>query len=201
MRQVTGSNLAPKSKRVSIQHLLGGHSSSVPPIPADICEADAAIEFVVNTSRVTLVPLELFEESAASDYLAVNGIILRSDEAVVWSKPEQERVAIMAINAELLANIQEQTGGREYTFTTPLLDDSHTCGDSLVVTCIDGVAYIRLYEETLQVAEAVEYSAAENILYYVARLIEIKGLKNIPIYIIGETAVKKLLKKYFKTVI
>lgn len=200
MRQVTGSNLAQPSNRVSIQLTLGGHSFSVESLPQPTSNNDEPILFVADTPRVTLVPTELFDPSIAADYLALNGLGCRSDEVCVVSDVCDDMVAVIAVATKAFEAIRHKFGERAH-FSTPLLDNSHSDTDALVVICGERTAYIRLYRSGLRIAEAIETNSPEEVLYYVARLAEINTLGDIPIYIIGSDETRKLLKKYYKTVI
>ena len=200
MRPVTGSNPAQSSNYVSIQLTLGGHSFSIATLPAEVRNSGEPLLCVVYTPRVTLIPTEIFEQSIAGDYLALNGIACHKDEECVYSEEYNGVVAVMAIASKALNELRSKFGER-VRFTTPLLDTTHEEKKALVVLCSEHTTYLRLYNEGLRVAEAIETSSPSEIIYYIARLAETNELGDTPIYIIGSEATKKVVKKYYKNVI
>ena len=201
MRPVTGSNPAQSSNYVSIQLTLGGHSFSIATLPADVCNSSEPLLCVIDTPRVTLIPAEIFDSSIADSYLALNGITCRKDEKCVYSEACNGMVAVIAIASKALNELRSKFGERVH-FTTPLLDSTHQEEKkALIISCSEHNTYLRLYNDGLRIAEAIETSSPNEILYYIARLSETTELGDTPIYIIGSKATKKTVKKYYKNVI
>ena len=194
MRQETGSNPILNNNKVSIQVKLGGRSFSADKIAID--EGVEQVEFVIDTPRVVLAPQEEVSLDTASELLRIVGKPCRIDEQSVCSELQADIVAIMAIDAEALASIVEKWGSRA-SFTSPLLDMRHSEESCLTIDTTDKVCYMRLFDGGLQRAEAFDATTPEDVLYLVN-----EWLGNAtPIYIKGESATAKLLRKYYKQVI
>ncbi len=202
MRQVTGSNSAASNKEVSIQLQLGGHSFSAAELPAELVAGDAAVCFVVNTHKVTLVPVEEFEPALAADCLAVAGLACADNETAVYSAPRRDCIAVMAIDTDayvqIVASLQERAA-----FTSPLLDASHNdYPDNLYLQIAGNVCYMRYADMDLKMAEALQIESAEDLLYYVWGACSLQGGgRETTVYLAGDHAAKPLLKNYFKRVI
>ena len=195
MRQETGSNPISTNKKVSIQVKLGGRSFSAHDIK--IAEDVEQIEFVINTPRTTLAPREEVSLDTASELLRLAGKACHHNEQSVCSELQADIVAIMAIDNSALSAIVEKWGSKA-SFSSPLLDMRHSDEACLTIDASEGVCYMRLFENGLQRAEALEATTAEDILYFATEWAE-SGLT--PIYIKGSKAAAKLLRKYYKRVI
>ena len=132
--------------------------------------------------------------------MAINGQSLLTDEVAVLSNEVDGKVAVIAVNKSAYEQLSSRFGERLY-FTTPLLSASHSDEVTLVIEVSDNNYYIRLYNNGHQVAEALELCSGEELLYYVANILEITAV-NIPyIYIRGAAKdTVKLLKKYYKVI-
>ena len=197
MRQETGSSINSNYKKVSIQVKLGGLSFSA----NKVCASDAKqLLFVIDTPRVTLVPREDVTLDNAAELLRIAGKECRLNEQTVCSELQDDIVAIMAIDKEALASITERWGSQA-SFTSPLLDMSHSEEACLSINASEKVCYIRHFGEGMRLlrAEAFESTTPEDILYLVAKWI---GSNDIPIYIdkSGDCSSAKLLSKYYKRV-
>ena len=197
MRLETGSNIDSAYKKVSIQVKLGGLSFSA----SKVSTGDAKqLLFVIDTPRVTLAPREDVTLDNATELLRIAGKECRLNEQTVCSELQDDIVAIIAIDKKALASITERWGSQA-SFTSPLLDMSHSEEACLSISASEKVCYMRLFGEgmKLQRAEAFEATTPEDILYLVA-----KWTKNndIPIYIdkSGDCSSAKLLNKYYKRV-
>ena len=195
MRQETGSNPISDNKKVSIQVKLGGRSFSADNIV--IPDKTEQIEFVIETSRVTLAPHEEVMLSNASELLRIAGKPCRSNELSVCSELQADIVAIMAIDSNALNDIVKQWGSRA-SFSSPLLDMRHSEEECLTIDVIGNVCYIRLFDGGLQRAEAFDATTPEDVLYLATEWL---SNNSTPIYIKGNTETIKLLRKYFKRVI
>ena len=195
MRQETGSNPISDNKKVSIQVKLGGRSFSADNIV--IPDKTEQIEFVIETSRVTLAPHEEVMLSNASELLRIAGKPCRSTELSVCSELQADIVASMAIDSNALNDIVKQWGSRA-SFSSPLLDMRHSEEECLTIDVIGNVCYIRLFDGGLQRAEAFDATTPEDVLYLATEWL---SNNSTPIYIKGNTETIKLLRKYFKRVI
>ena len=195
MRQETGSNPYSDNKKVSIQVKLGGLSFSAS--KAAVAEDAEAVEFVIDTPRVTLAPRQEISLNTAEELLRLIGKPCRTNEQSVCSELQADIVAVMAIDKEALASIVEQWGSRA-SFTSPLLDMSHSDESCLTIHTTEKNCYLHLFDGGLQRAEAFEATTAEDILYLTTEWL---GEKQIPIYIKGCNNCAKLLRKYYNEVV
>ena len=196
MRQVTGSNQLLENKKVSIQVTLGGRSFSVDKIA--VANDAEAVEFVIDTPRVTLAPRKAVSLDNAAELLRLAGKPCRLGEQSVCSELQADIVAIMAIDCNALTAIIEKWGSRA-SFTSPLLDMRHSDEHCITIDATEKVCYIRRFENGLQYVATEEYTTAEDILFFVSK--HSNGRADIPIYIKGGAKCVKLLRKYYKQVI
>ena len=195
MRQETGSNLIIDNKKVSIQVKLGGLSFSAN--NTIFAEGIECAEFVIDTPRVTLAPRGEVSLENAAEILRLAGKPCRSNEQSVCSELQSDIVAIMAIDSKALCSIVE-LNDVNISFTSPLLDMRHSDKSCMTIDITEKVCYARLFNNGLQRGEAFEINSAEDVLYIVAEWLD---RNDIPIYIKGNTATTKLLRKYYKRVI
>lgn len=201
MKQVTGNNTTAPSKDVSIQVNLGGHSFSASDLSADALQGEGNVEFVINTHKVTLVPQCAFEEALSAQYLAAVGLECAAGETTVCSEMQAPTIAVMAIDRNALNAILAALGTRA-KFTSPLLDERHDGSCNIAVRIVEGVAYFRIFDSALRLAEAVAVKSADDVLFYALELAKATGLAtDTPIYIKGAPHYGKLLKHYFKHVV
>ena len=184
------------NKKVSIQVKLGGLSFSAH--DNTVAEDVEQVEFVVDTPRVTLAPREEVSLDSAAKLLRIVGKPCRNNEQSVCSELQAEIVAIIAMDSKALASIIERWGSRA-SFTSPLLDMSHSEERCLTISTSEKVCYIHLFDDGLQRAEAIEIGSEADILYYALEWLG--SATDIPIYIKGYYKCNSLLKKYFKTVV
>lgn len=201
MKQVTGNNTSAPSKDVSIQVNLGGHSFSASDIPADVLHGEGNVEFVINTHKVTLVPQCAFEDVLSAEYLAAVGLECAENETTVCSEMQAPAIAVMAIDRNALNGILSALGTRA-KFTSPLLGEQHESGCNISVSIMEGVAYFRIFNSVLRLAEAVPVKSADDVLFYAHQFAMATRLDtDTPIYIKGASQYGKLLKHYFKHVV
>ena len=198
MRQVTGRSSSNSTLKASIRLASGGRFFSATNLGNVAENGDVIV--VVDTARVTLVTPQIASELSAEDILAINGQSLLTDEVAVLSNEVDGKVAVIAVNKSAYEQLSSRFGER-LCFTTPLLSASHSDEVTLVIEVSDNNYYIRLYNNGLQVAEALELCSGEELLYYVANILEITAV-NIPyIYIRGAAKdTVNLLKKYYKVI-
>ena len=194
MRLETGSNSYPNDKKVSIQVKLGGLSFSADRV---VATEEQQVEFVIDTPRVTLAPHSEVSLECAEQLLRLVGKPCRSHECSVCSELQADIVAVMAIDKDALTAIVEQWGSRA-SFTSPLLDMRHSEENCLTIDATDKVCYLRLFRSGLQRAETLDYTNADDILCYDT---EWADNNDCTIYIKGNNAAAKLLRRYFKSVI
>ena len=196
MRQETGSNPISNNKVVSIQVKLGGRSFSADKIAID--QDVTAIECIVDTPRVTLAPRQEVSPNSAEELLHIVGKGCCSNEISICSEPQNDIVAVIAIDEKAYETITEKWGSR-VRFSSPLLDMRHCDEDCLTIDMRENVCYIRLFDGGLQRAEAFEVDSTEDVLYYANEWLDEEW--DTPIYIKGDKAAAKLLRKYVKEVI
>ena len=198
MRQVTGRSSNNSTLKASIRLASGGRFFSATNL-ANVAENEDVL-VVVDTARVTLVTPQIASELSAADILAINGQSPLLDEIAVLSSEVDNKIAVIAVNQSAYEQLNSRFGNRLH-FTSPLLSVSHSDEVALAIEVSDNNYYIRLYNNGLQVAEALELCSGEELLYYVANILEIAAV-NIPyIYIKGAAKdTVKLLKKYYKVI-
>ena len=197
MRQETGSNLTSTNKKVSIQVKLGGRSFSADSFAK--AEGAEAVEFIIDTPRVTLAPRNEVSLDNADKLLHLVGKSCLSNEQSVCSELQADIVAVMAIDCQALETISQKWGSAA-SFSSPLLDMRHSDEYCLTVDYTDEVCYMRLFDEGLQRAEAFVATTPEDVLYLVTEWLDNEEWDT-PIYIKSNKAVAKLLRKYYKQVI
>ena len=195
MRQETGNNPNFADKKVSIQVKLGGRYFSAERVA--VADSAEQVEFVIDTSRVTLAPPEEVSLDTAGELLRLVGKPCRVNEHSVCSELQADIVAVMAIDIEALSAIVERWGSSA-SFSSPLLDMRHSEENCLTIDATDKVCYLRLFNGGLQRAEAFDVTTPEDVLYYA---IEWLDCNDTPIYIKGNSEIVKLLRKYYKQVI
>ena len=195
MRQETGSNPILNNKKVSIQVTLDGRSFSADKIAVE--QDVEQVEVVIDSPRVVLAPRKEVSLDTASELLRIIGKPCRHNEQSVCSELQADIVAVMAIDKSVLNSVLERWGSRA-TFTTPLLDMRHAEESCLTVDATEKVCYLRLFENGLQRAEAFDATTPEDVLYLISNWI---GNKAMPIYIKGNKACVKLIRKYCKQII
>ena len=198
MRQVTGRSSNNSTIKASIRLASGGRFFS-----ASMCNNVAEngdVVVMVDTPRTTLVTSQMATELTAEKILAINGQSLLSDEVAVFSNAVDGKVAAIAVNRNAYEQLSARFGDR-LCFASALLSTDHADETAMVVEVAQNTYYIRLYNNGLQVAEALELYAAEELLYYVANILDIAAVKIPYIYIKGaEKDCVKLLKKYYKVI-
>lgn len=201
MRQETGNNATAANEKVSIQFNLGGHSFSATELPTEVLGSSDNVLFSVATHKVTLVPRCAFEESLSAQYLAAVGLSCDDGETTVCSEMQAETIAVMAIDRNVLDGVLDVLGTRA-RFTTPLLDERHDGNRNLSIRVADGVAYFRLFDNALRLAEAERVKTADDVLFYALQFLQSAALgTDTDIYIGGDRTAAKVLKRYFKRVV
>lgn len=171
MRQVTGKTNPPESGyKVSIQQSLDGHSFSCSPLP-DPTGDETTLEVEVCSARTVLAPAEYFESAKAAALLAAEGISPAGDEAVVWSDPAAELVAVMALPRTIHEQLAARFGTR-IRYTAPLLAGPDAVENCVWVLSRSSLLYVKVYaqEGQLQLAEVITAPDEAEIRYFFERL-------------------------------
>lgn len=198
MRQVTGRICSSSDSKASIRLASGGRFFSASMV--DSIAESGCITVIVDTARVTLVPAALTSTLTAEEALAINGQSPLADEVAVWSSTTDERCAAIAVSEVAYKALTERLGSR-VVFTSPLLATTYSHGTSLAIEVCEKVCYLRLYNNGLQIAEALEVESYDELLYYVANILNIAGVSSeIPIYILGSKAAAKTIRKYYNVI-
>lgn len=200
MKPVTGNNNPSADvNKVSVRLDSGGHSFSVELLPKKAFDSASVVEFTVITHKSLLIPSEIFEASAAANYLAVAGLACSSAEQPLCMEAGDKTV-VAAVDRSCLETIGKQFDSRA-VFTSPLLQCCDNPSSKLHICTYDRVACFKLYGEDgrLRFAEMLRCAGSDDILYYVHELSTQFDIDGFLIYICGDHAVEsaKLLKKYF----
>ena len=193
---------------MSIQLTLSGHSFSRSDLPK-LSTDKQFVEIEVLSSRVVLIPFELFEEVNPVEILAINGITLNENESVVTVPDEQQQiVAALALPDNLIAVAQERYGDN-HLFSTPLLRSRICTEPTAWLYLAERIIYIKVWSDgKLRMAEVLPRKKEADTLYYTAAIDAQFDLKRFKIVIEGangfadearETA--KTLSKYYKKVV
>ena len=193
---------------MSIQLTLSGHSFSRSDLPK-LSTDKQFVEIEVLSSRVVLIPFELFEEVNPVEILAINGITLNENESVVTVPDEQQQiVAALALPNNLIAAAQERYGDN-HLFSTPLLRSRICTEPTAWLYLAERIIYIKVWSDgKLRMAEVLPRKKETDTLYYTAAIDAQFDLKRFKIVIEGangfadearETA--KTLSKYYKKVV
>ncbi len=198
MRQVTGRSSNNSTIKASIRLASGGRFFSATKLDNVADKGDIVV--TVDTARVTLVTPQIAAALSAEDILAINGQALLSDEVAVVSDEVDGKMAVIAVYKGAYELLSEKFSERLH-FSSPLLSTTHSEQKALSIEVSENNYYIRLYNGGLQVAEALELASADELLYYVANILDIAQVTIPYIYISGATKeCVKLLKKYYKVI-
>lgn len=203
MRQVTGvvalSNMSSSPKNsVSTRATSGGHSFSATNLRKALAESGAAI---VACRKSVLVPVEYLDRTNSQRHLVDVAIRPMAGETVVVSEPVDGAVAVMALDAQCVDTV---SGSALYS---PLL-----VGDAVergvLLWLAKGVMFVRVYDEGLRFAEAMEVSSHADVCYYLEILHRAYGIYNMfaratveDEWARGIDDVNKLFKERFSDVI
>ncbi len=199
MRQVTGSNNSATDKKVSIQLMLDGHSFSLASLDG-ITPSGEGVEIELLTERTMLVPRELFDASMLREMMAMSGIAVSADMEFVWSNPDAEVVAAMAVPAHFTRAIEERLGDK-VRFTTPLLAEPAVTASALWLNRRHDLLYIKVYDSSLCLAEVIRLGEEAEMEYLVERLSARFPLGDYTLQLAGDDAaqMRRRLSKRFKT--
>ncbi|MDE6446353.1 MAG: hypothetical protein K2L06_05765 [Alistipes sp.] len=206
MKQATGSNASRFTNKVSIQQSLDGHSFSVSGLEW-ILPGSEAVTVEVLTPQTLLVPAELFDAGEAAGLLAAAGMACTQGQQAIWTPatriaPRTDAVAVMAATAQALQMLEERLGDRA-VFTTPLLDKTTDIRPSVRLHYRGGILYIKVFADTLRMAETIPAASEADIRYLVDRLAQAFPLKRMRLTISGSDSkrVRKLVGDRFGKVV
>ena len=198
MRQVTGRSSKNSTIKASIRLASGGRFFSASMVENVAEEGDIVV--TIDTPRATLVTAQILSELSAETILAINGQNLLSSEVAVVSDAIDNKLAVIALDKKAHDLLVEKFSERLH-FTSPLLSTTHSDKNAFIIETADSSTYyLRLYNNGLQLAEALDLASEDELLYYVANILDIAAT-DIPIYINSEEKkVIRLLKKYYKVI-
>lgn len=200
MKRETGSNTPQTIRKVSIQLALDGHSFSAQALTGEF-PGEEPVEVELLTPRTLLIPAEVFDAEHTARLLAANGMAPAAGECAVWSDPQQEIVAVMALNDEAKRTVDEKLGARA-RYTTPLLHPSATAVPAVWMLHTAGLLYIKVWDGKLRFAGVFPASDKADILYCFERLGHEFALDGYELQIApGSGNLRKLLNVYFKKIV
>ncbi|WP_295960267.1 hypothetical protein [uncultured Alistipes sp.] len=185
---------------MSIQLALDGHSFSAPALDGEF-PGDVPVEVELLTPRTMLVPAEVFDTGIAAGLLAANGMAPADGECTVWSDPQQEIIAVMAVNNEAKRMVDEKLGTRA-RYTTPLLHWLSAAVPTVWMRHTAGLLYIKVWEGKLRFAGVFPAQEEADILYCFERLGSEFKLGGYELQIARDNykRLRKLLNVYFKQI-
>ena len=198
MRQVTGRSSNNSTSKASIRLSSGGRFFSASTLAG--VATDGGVDVIIDTARVTLIPELMAGTTSPEQFLAITGQSPLVDEVAVLSSAVDGKIAVLAVNKEALEALTTHFGDNMHIIS-PLLDNRYSHGRGLAIEISESICYLRLYNNGLKVAEAIDVESYDELLYYVANILNISQESNdIPIYIIGPKKAYKLLKKYYTVI-
>ena len=197
MKPATGSNPAAPSKEMSIRLRPDGHS--FPTVSAAEFETAGRILCSVLTHKTVLVPNEVFERDSAANCLALAGLGCTETECAVYSDPQREQIAVMALDERLHRQLTERAG-RRLVYTSPLLHRPDFAERGVWLMHTDGLLYVKVYDNGLRLAEAVRAQGTTDVLYYLGRLDRSFPPASHPITLSGSDTLARQLRKYYPDV-
>ncbi len=203
MRRATGSKSLAATKKVSIQLALDGHSFSVSGVTAETVTPEGApLEVEVLTPRTLLVPAALYREETAGAMLAAAGMPAAADDAIVRSEERDGVVAVMAAGREAIEAVRASVPAG-VRFTTPLLEPLDGDVPAVRGRVTAGIAYIKIWNDGLRMAEAVPAATEEDLLCLFERLGEAFVLREYRLCLAGDESfrLRRLLKNRFKEIV
>ena len=202
MRQVTGSNHTPSNKKVSIQLQLDGQLFIGDNLPKQEAGEGVIVEVELLTAKTIVVPTECFEPALAEKYLQMSGIAHTAEELPVWSCDCEGMTAIIVLHREIAEQLAARYG-ESLRYTTPLLRNVSGTGTYLYIYSTGSVTCFKLYNgEKVEFCEAIAMPSADDVLYFVERLVREFKMEEIVIRVAGKDtdSLRALLKQYYKVV-
>lgn len=206
MKQATGNNIPHTADRVSIQQSLDGHSFSISGLEGAF-PGDEAVPVEILTPQTLLVPSEFLQTMTPAELLAAAGMACGEKQQAVRTFPktlgtDTEIIAVMALAEEALQAVRERLGYRA-SFTTPLLYGPTAGRPTVWLYLRADILYIKVFDRTLRMAEAIPAATDADIIYFIDRLGKAFPLNDMLLRTIGRNGKKlrKLLGNRFQEVI
>lgn len=200
MKQETGNNQTPSTKRVSIQRSLDGHSFSRPDLEG-LAASDEPVEVELILPHTMLVPAGLFTEEAARGLLAANGTPAEADECVVVCQNVDGAVGLVAAESRLIEAVRAKFP--KARFTTPLSEISQNCRNCIRICRREALLYIKVYQSgQLQLAEVVPADTEAEVGYLIDRLGSVFRLDEYELRLAGDNTreLRKWIGKRFEKI-
>jgi hypothetical protein len=162
-----------------------------------------------DTAKAVLVPAELYEPGAETEYLRFNGMALAVDEVALASKEQDGIVAVMAVPASEWSLHKDEYERGGVSATSPLLaiatargQEGKRGGRAVDILLTAENVYIAVWEKGLRMAEALPDNSPDSILYYMQVLGRGFKLRKFDVFVDGEHAgiVCDVLRRYYKNV-
>lgn len=196
MKQETGNSRPIIPEELSIRLRADGHS--FPELSQDMLRAQR-IRCSVVTHKTVLIPSEFFDRNGAATALRLAGLECSGTETAVYSDPQAQQIAVMALDKKRHEQLCEAFGDR-LSYTSPLLFQPKFTGVGVWLMHIDGILYIKLYDKVLRVAEAVRAQGTADILYYLGALNRTIPLRDYPLCLSGGKTLARQLRVFFRDV-
>ena len=160
----------------------------------------------LDTAKTILLPVSLYQEGLGEGFLRFNGMEPAAGERVVVSGPQDGMVAVMAVKSEeadRCTGVAGVDGAGEEHITSPLLEIArHGRGREVRVLLTARNVYLAVWDDGLQMAEALPDNSVDSILYYMQVVGREFKLRKFDIHVSGERAglVADALRRYYKKV-
>ena len=138
---------------MSIRLRSGGHSFPKE-LPAEYAAADRVVCSVLTHKNAVGTGRGLRTGNRLRNYLSLAGLGCAETECAVYSDPQRQQIAVMAVDKECRRQLAETAGDR-VTFTSPLLFQPKFAGQGAWLIHTDGLLYIKIYDNVLRLAEVV----------------------------------------------
>ena len=196
MRQETGSNPQNSNKSVSIRILSNGHILSLPQIENE--GRDTTIEILSH--QTVLAPTHLLDSTSPEQIARECGTVIENSQSILTIN-NGEMTALIAAPTIVVNQLKEQLPYA--TLTTPLLSVRANDSSHIWVQHIEGLLYIKLYDQQkLTFAEVFKAPTQTDVIYWLNRISDASGNSGTLISLFRcEKSLQKLLKRYFRYVV
>lgn len=170
--------------KVSIRLMSGGHSFSVAAV--EELSKSGANEYVVEvaTHKTTLVPITMFREESAQEYLSMVGLRPSHDEVVVFSPELDDRVAVMAVSKECYAHLSLVLGGA-IAFVSPL-QMGRVPKEGAIMELAGDTLFVRIFNGGMIFGEAIEVRNDADMLFALESIDQVYHIYNMRVRAKGD---------------
>ena len=191
MKQATGNNTPDGLKKLSIQIGLNGFSFSISGagsgdfrslfyphfdlrylmgVEQRLSQEFQAVEAGWSTDMVTLVPVEIFDENMARQYMQAANMLCEGTTTLYCRPPGAFLVAVWQAGTAMLEAVREfYPGAYHYHYLLTGIEVSRR--DTIEVILLSDTAHIKVYNSSgLFAAETARYTSFDDILWYVKKL-------------------------------